>query len=188
MQFLNNLKVAYKLIIIGVAAFFATVFIGMIGYFALQEAGAELESMYRKNAMSLYYVGRIRYNLRYSQIQASLQPYTIAPDRKQDRITKFDTAIKEADEAMADYEKIVKDDPDLFAKLEKARKEFPEYKNNATKLMNMTAYGEGVDERAPMNYYQDHVMPHSVAVNALLADIQQESMDDAEKAMIRSEE
>ena len=188
MGFLNDLRVASKLAIIGVAAFIATVIIGVIGYFSLQAAGEEVASMYQKNAMSLYYVGRIRYNLRYSQIQASLQPYTIAPDRKQDRITKFNEAIKDADAAMVEYEKIVKDDPELFAKLEKARQEFPNYKEHASKLMEMVSYGEGVDERAPMNYYQEQVMPRSVATNALLAEIQKECIEDAEAAMERSQD
>ena len=72
MQFLNNLKVAYKLTIIGIAAFLATVFIGVIGYFALQHAQEELNSLYAKNTMSIYHIGRIRYNIRYAQVQACL--------------------------------------------------------------------------------------------------------------------
>lgn len=185
---LDNIKVAYKLTIIGVAAFFATVFIGVIGYFALQNAQQELDSMYRKNAMSMYYVGRIRYNIRYMQVQACLLPYTIMPDRRQSRIDKFNAAIKGAEESAAEYGKIIASDPEAVSIFKKMENEFVKYKANATNLTTMSAYAEGGDDRAPMNYYESEVMPYAVSINDDLATLQKESIEDADVAMKRGEE
>ena len=188
MQWMDNIKVAYKLSIIGIAAFFATVLIGFIGYFALQNAQSELQQLYDKNTMSLYHIGRIRYNVRYAQVNACLLPYTSAEDRRQSRIQKYNTAIKDAEASIAEYEKIIADDPDMIARIQKAAKEFQEYKANSAKLMTMVSYGEGVDDRAPMNYYETSVMPLAVSLGQELADVQQESIENAQAALKRGEE
>ena len=187
MQFLSDIKVAYKLTIIGVAAFIATVVIGIIGYLSLNQAQENLDVMYNKNAMSLYYVGRIRYNIRYAQVQCSLMPYTIAPDRRQSRTTKFNAAMTDADAAIAEYEKIVADDAELSSNLREAKKEFEQYRDGATKLMAMSAYEEGGDERAPMNFYETSVMPYAVSLGDTMAKIQTECQADAEESLKRGE-
>jgi len=104
MGFVKDLKVAHKLAIIGVLAFIATLVVGWVGYSSLKSAQQNMEELYNEDTMSIYYCAKVRYNTRYSQIQASLQPYTILPDRRQDRITKFNNAINEAEEYMKKYE------------------------------------------------------------------------------------
>ena len=185
---MDNLKVAYKLSIIGVAAFFATVLIGAIGYFSLQNAQQELQNMYDKNTMSIYHIGRIRYNIRYMQVQACLMPYTINPDRRQSRIDKFNNALKDAETSIAEYEKIIANDQEMVTRMKKAADDFQKYKTNAAHLMTMSAYAEGGDDRAPMNYYEAEVMPYAVALGEELATVQKESIDDATAALKRGEE
>ena len=180
---MDNLKVSYKLAVIGVAAFFATVLIGIIGYFSLQHAQDELELLYNKNTMSIYYVGRVRYNIRNMQVQCCLQPYTILEDRRQSRIDNFNQSVKDAEAAAAEYDKIIADKPEELAIFNKMREEFKVYKENAARLMTMNAYAEGTDGRAPMNYYEKDVRPHSIAINADLATLQEESVKDAQQSL-----
>ena len=92
MGFLSNIKVAQKLALIGVLAFIATVIVGLLGYVYLKEGQEDLENLYRDNTMSLYQLGEVRYNVRFSQIQCSLQPYTVQPDQRKDRLEKFNKA------------------------------------------------------------------------------------------------
>lgn len=189
MQWMDDIKVAVKLSIIGIVAFFATVLIGAIGYFSLQQAQEDVESMYRKNALSIYYVGRIRYNTRYMQVQSCLLPYTILEERRQNRTTKFNTATKDAEEAIKEYEKIVADDPDLSARLKKVDSDFQNYKKYSTQLVAMHAYdANGNDDRSAMNYYEANVMPLAVSMGDELAVIQKECMEDAEQALLKSDE
>lgn len=185
---LDNLKVAYKLTIIGIVAFLATVAIGAIGYFSLQNAQSELQALHDNNLMSIYHLGRIRYNTRYMQVQACLMPYTIAPDRRQSRTQKFNDAVKEAEAAIAEFEKITAGDPDQERRMKEVSADFQKYKANGTQLMSMSAYAEGGDDRAPMNYYESDVMPLAVSIGNVLAETQTETLKDAQTALEQSEE
>lgn len=188
MNLLNNLKVVYKLSIIGVMAFIATVFIGVIGYFAIRDSQAETENMYNRNTMAIYHLGRIRYNIRYMQVQACLMPYTIAPDRRQSRTDKFNAAMKTAEEQIAAFEKIIANDAELMALVKKSEGEYQKYKTNAAQLMTMSAYAEGGDDRAPMNFYETNVMPFAMTLGDDLVKIQDTLSEDAQAALLRSEE
>ena len=182
MGFLNNIKVSQKLALIGVLAFIATVIVGMLGYFSLKSAQEDIQSLYNNNTMSIYHIGRVRYNTRWAQVQSSLQPYTVAPDRRQDRIQKFEQATKEAEEAMQEYEKLNANHPNRAALAAEARKTFNEYTANSRKLLQMNAF-DGGDERAPMNFYEENVMPNAVALGDVLAKIQEECREEAEESL-----
>ena len=188
MGWLSQLKVAYKLTLIGVMAFIATVIIGFVGYFSLRAAQGHLEDMYNNQTMAMYHCARIRYNTRYAQVQACLMPYTINPDRRQSRTDKFNQAMHDAEEHIGLYEKLVASDPDRSAIIAAGKKLFQEYKANASQLMAMSAYEEGGDDRAPMNYYESSVMPLAVQLGDELAALQSDNMKDAEAALKTGEE
>ena len=180
---MDNLKVSYKLAVIGVAAFFATVLIGIIGYFSLEHAQEELELLYNKNTMSIYHVGSIRYNIRNMQVQCCLQPYTTNPTNRQSRIDNFNKSLKEAEAAAAEYDKIIADKPEEVAVFNKMRDEFRVYKTNAAQLMTMDAYAEGTDPHAPIDYYEKEVRPYALAINDDLGKLQDESVKDAQSSL-----
>ncbi len=187
MGFVKNLKVAQKLTIIGILAFIATVLVGWVGYSSLKNAQKNMEELYNEDTMSIYYCAKVRYNTRYSQIQASLQPYTIAPDRRQDRITKFNNAIKEAEDYMQKYETLHANHPQRAEMAAKVRKDFDTYRTNANQLLQMNAYAGG-DERAPMNFYQEKVMPLAVAMSNDLETVQSSNLENAQSSMARAEQ
>ena len=187
MGFVKDLKVSQKLAIIGVIAFMATVVVGWVGYSSIKAARADMEELYNEHTMSILYCAKVRYNTRYSQIQASLQPYTIAPDRRQDRVTKFNAAMDEAEQFMQKYEALNANIPEKAQLAASVRKDFDEYKTNARNLLQMSAY-EGEDERAPMNYYQEKVMPLAVKMSADLEEVQNRDQADAEAALAQGEE
>ena len=187
MGFVKNLKVAQKLTIIGILAFIATVLVGWVGYSSLKNAQKNMEELYNEDTMSIYYCAKVRYNTRYSQIQASLQPYTIAPDRRQDRITKFNNAIKEAEDYMQKYEALHANHPKRAEMAAKVRKNFDSYRTNANQLLQMNAY-EGADERAPMNFYQEKVMPLAVAMSNDLEAVQSNNLQNAQDGMAKAEQ
>lgn len=188
MGFIKDISVGKKLACIGVLAFIATIIVGWVGYSAIKAARADMEELYNEDTMSIYYCAKVRYNTRYSQIQASLQPYTIKEDRRQDRVKKFNAAIAEAEEYMKKYEALHANHPKRAEMAAKVRKNFDVYAANAKKLLDMRAYGEGVDERAPMNYYQENVMPLAVAMSADLEAVQSSNLENAQQGMQKGEE
>lgn len=187
MNFIKDMKVRNKLAVIGIMAFIATLIVGWIGYSSIKAAREDMEDLYNNHTMSIYYCAKVRYNTRFSQIQAGLQPYTIRPERRQDRTTKFNKAIDEAEKFMQEYEALTVHDPAKKALAAEVRKDFDAYKSNASKLLTMSAY-EGEDERAPMNYYQDQVMPLAVKMGEDLGQVQEQNLAEAQAAIEKGEE
>ena len=185
---LDNLKVSAKLTIIGVAAFVATVILGIIGYFALEHAQDELELLYNKNTMSIYHVGQIRYSIRNMQVQACLQPFTIQEDLRKSRADNFNKSAKEAEAAAAEYAKIIADNPEELAIFNKMKDEFKIYRENAANLMTMNAYTENPGEHTSMNYYEKEVRPYSIAINEDLGKLQEDSIKDAQASLNQGRE
>ena len=182
----KDLKVAYKLAAIGVLAFIATVCVGLLGYFSLQQAKEDVEEMYNQYTMSIYYCAKVRYNTRYAQVQASLQPYTVKEDRRKSRVDKFNQAMNEAEENMQLYEKLNANNPQRAAMAAEVRKDFDQYKTNSARLLNMNSF-DGGDPRAPMNYYEENVMPLAVKMSSDLGEVQQLNLDKAKEGLANSE-
>ena len=186
MGLFKDLKVAYKLAVIGVMAFIATVCVGLLGYFSLKAAKADIDELYNNYTMSIYYCGNVRYNTRYAQVQSSLQPFTAGDERRRERVEKYNNAIDEAEEFMQAYEKLNADHPARAALAAKVRKDFDEYKVNTVKLLSMNAFESG-DPHAPMAYYEANVLPLAVKMGADLGEVQQTNLEKAKEGLAEGE-
>lgn len=67
MQFMNNLKVAYKLLILAVIAAVGMAFISFFGLGALQKSQDDMSHMYDVNVMGLVHLGDARQGMRSAQ-------------------------------------------------------------------------------------------------------------------------
>ncbi len=196
MQWMNNMKVAYKLLILDIVALICTAILGMIGYAAVDEAKSKLETMYSKYFQAIYNVGRVRYNVRYAQIQAAMAPLSDDPALFQSRQEKFNTAIKEGEAAMEEYAKIVGDDAALTAQLAPIRKDTEEFVKAASQSLAMRPPADAATDRmamanhrnTAMDFYEDNVMPKAVSLGAVCADLQADVIEHAGEMMKKSEE
>ena len=186
MGLLNDFKVAYKLMILGIVSFIGMVIVGYTGYSALQDAKADMDKMYNTNLMSIYYVGRSRYNVRYSQVQACITPYTVRQDRLQSRRDKYDTAIKTMDDCIVQYEKIIAGDQEQQTILNSIKEAWGKYKTNSAQLMNMRV--ANAEDRSAMNYYEENVMPYAVQLGDEMAKLQDAASEDAQEMLKHSDE
>ena len=184
MQWMNNMKVVYKLLILDVVALVCTAILGLVGYTAVDEAKSKLETMYKTYFNSVYHVGRIRYNIRYAQIQAAMAPLSDDPSLFQSRKDKFDNAIKDGQASLAEYEKIVAGDPALVAQLEPIKKDLDlrPPANAATDRMAMADH-----RNRAMDLYEDEVMPKAVALGDISSELQSAVIEHAEEMMAQSE-
>ena len=64
MQFMNNLKVAYKLLILAVIAAVGMAFIGFSGFSAIEKAQEDMAHLYSVNVKGLVYLGNARQGMR----------------------------------------------------------------------------------------------------------------------------
>ena len=196
MGLMDNMKVAYKLLVLNVVACIGLIVVGIMGYNAVQTAKEDMEVMYNRYLHSVYYVGRMRYNARYAQVQATLGPLSADPELFRSRNEKFNTAVKECEEAMADYGKNIADDPQLVAQLESLKKDWELFKAGGSKLMSMRPPENAATDRmamadhrnAAMALYEKECMPYAVKVSADTGDIQQGVLERSDEMMKKSED
>ena len=195
MGFMDNLKVSNKLLILNIIALFGLLIVAFTGYNAVQTAKEDMEVMYNRYLHSVYYVGRCRYNVRYMQVQATLGPLSADPELFKSRSDKYDSALKECEEAFDAYAKNISSDPALVAELEPIRKNWEKYKETSGVLMDMRPPANATTDRmamadhrnAAMAYYEKECMPYAVAISADMSKLQAGVMERSEEMWQKSE-
>ena len=195
MGFMDNLKVSNKLLILNVIALFGLLIVAFTGYNAVNTAKNDMETMYNKYLQSVYYVGRCRYNVRYMQVQATLGPLSADPTLFQSRSDKYNTAIKECEEAFNAYASLVAGDAELTAQLDPIRKNWEKYKETSQHLMEMRPPANATTDRlamadhrnAAMSYYEKECMPYAVAISADMSELQATVMENSAEMWQKSE-
>ena len=194
MGFMDNLKVAHKLLILNIVAMIGLLVIGAMGYQGVQTAKEEMETMFNRNFYSVYYVGRMRYNSRYAQVQITLYPLTTDESLRQSRSAKSQQAIKEFEENMEEYAKVVADVPELVKSLEPIRADWAKFKAGSDRLMKFTAPEDALTNlqsyadhiKRAMDFYESDAMPYAVSVNEKMAILQEDVIKVSQETYQRS--
>ncbi len=194
MGFMDNLKVSNKLLVLNIVAVIGLIIIGFVGYQGVQTAKEEMDVMYNRYLHSVYYVGRMRYNSRFAQVQITLYPLTTDPALRQSRSAKSVQAIKEFEENMDEYAKVVADIPELVKSLEPIRADWAKFKAGSDRLMqlqppddaltNLPAYAEHI--RRAMDFYESDAMPYAVSANDKMAVLQDDVLKLSQEMYQRS--
>ena len=194
MGLMDNMKVAYKLLVLNIIAMIGLLVIGVMGYQGVQTAKEEMDVMFNRNFYSVYYIGRMCYNSRYAQVQATLYPFTTEESLRQSRSAKYVQAIKEFEENMEEYAKVVADIPELVKSLEPIRADWAKFKAASDRLMKLTApddaltnlpaYAEHI--KHAMDFYESDCMPYAVSVNEKMAALQKDVIDVSQETYQRS--
>ncbi|MBO4780647.1 MAG: MCP four helix bundle domain-containing protein [Selenomonadaceae bacterium] len=194
MSWMNNMRVAYKLLVLNVIAILGMIVIGMVGYFAVMQAQHDLDVISQTYLKGIFEIGRCRHAVRYAQVQSILAPLTTDASLLQSRIDKYNGAVKEMDESMALYEEIIKDDAQARAQVDAAKREWAKFKSGGDKIVAMhqpvgadlptiAAYRANV-----LDFYQNEVMPNAVATGDAILAIQQKAYQDSDNTIKRSDE
>ena len=168
----DNLSVSMKLVILNIVAAIGILVLGITGYSSVNNAKEDMEVMYKRYLNSIYHVARCRYSVRYAQVQMSVFPLSTDVALGNSRIQKYHTAVSDFEESLAEYEKIIGDDPDLVAELAPAKAEWAEFKKAGDALMGMAPPPEALNDRnvladhrnMAMHYYEQNGIPHAVAI------------------------
>ena len=191
---MNDIKVVYKLIILNVVALVGMIVIGIVGYMGIQSSKEQMVIMFNKNLMSIYYIGDSRYATRMAQIQASLAPLTDDPTTFQSRQEKYNNAVKEMDENIVKYEKVITDMPEFVENLKHIKTDWEKFKQSSTQLLNMRPPAGGdvaavaAHRERAIEFYETNVMPTSISLGEDLAKIQKEAHENSLEMLKKGEE
>ncbi|MBQ6758275.1 MAG: methyl-accepting chemotaxis protein [Selenomonadaceae bacterium] len=193
MSWLNNMRVAYKLLLLNIIALIGMIVIGMVGYFAVMTAQEDLNVISQTYLKGIFEIGRCRHAVRYAQVQAVLAPLTVDPGLYQSRLDKYNGGVKELEESLKLYEEIVKDDAQARAQVDAANREWLKFKAGADKMFQMKSpVGDtsaiAAHRNASLEFYQNEVMPYAVSCGDAILVIQQKAYEDSDKTIERSNE
>ena len=190
MGWMDNLKVAYKLIILNIVALVGMVAIGGFGYFALQDAKDSIERMYQVNLKNIDLAGQARHAMRMSQLQALLAPLTSDQATFQARSDRYKNAIAEMDQNIVDYIEINKDTPELIQQLNVIKGKWDTFKNQTNTILNMRPPIGGdttaiaAHRNQVLDYYEANIKQSGLDLGDELEKLQQLSRDISEKEIL----
>lgn len=106
MNFMNNIKVAYKLLILAVISAIGMAIISFFGFTALEKAQNDMTHLYNVNVTGLVHLGNARQGMRSAQTMTVIMT-TVKDDpaRMKDLQGKYDAAIKTTDENLEAFNK-----------------------------------------------------------------------------------
>ena len=194
MSWMNNMRVAQKLLLLNVIAIIGMIVIGLVGYFAVMQAQKDLDTISQTYLKGIFEIGRCRHAVRYAQVQSILFPLTTDASLLQSRGDKYHGAVKEMDESLAIYEDIIKNDAQARAQAEAAKREWSKFKAGGDKLMQMRSPATNdmatiaAHREAAMELYEHEVMPYAVSTGSAILEIQQKAYQDSEDTIKRSDE
>ena len=187
MSWMDNLKVAYKLMFLNVIALVGMLVIGIAGYFALQDASDAIDRMYEVNLKNIDLAGQARHAMRMSQLQAILAPMTGDQATFQARLDRYNSHVAEMDQNIVDYIAINKDTPELIQQLNKIQTGWNDFKQKTGSIVNMRP-PIGADTTAMaahrnqvLDFYEANIKDLGLTVGNDLSDLQQLSRDISER-------
>ena len=158
MSWMNDMKVAYKLVILNVVALLGMFAIGAAGYLSLQNAKDAIARMYEVNLTNIDLAGKALHAMRMAQLQSFLAPLNPDPTMYQLRSGRFNDSVKELDQCITDYTKINSDTPELMQQLSIIQRDWDKVKQVATNLVNLRPPTNG--DQAAMAAHRNHVIDY----------------------------
>ena len=192
MNWMDNLKVAYKLVILNIVALVGMAAIGIFGYVALQDAKEAIERMYQVNLKNIDLAGQARHSMRMSQLQALLAPMTSDQATFQARSDRYKNAVADMDKNIVDYIEINKDTPELIQQLNVIKSQWDTFKNQTNSIITMRPPIGGdtaaiaAHRKQVLDYYEANIKDSGLSLGDELAKLQQLSRDISEKEILKN--
>ena len=190
MNLMNNLKVAYKLVILNIVALIGMASIGIAGYVALQDAKTAIARMYEVNLTNIDLAGKARHAMRMAQLQAILAPMTSDQTTYQARNDRYKSNVAEMDKNIVDYIEINKDTPELIQQLNVIQSKWDTFKNQTSNIMNLRPPIGGdtaaiaAHRNQVLDYYEANIKQSGLDLGDELAKLQTLSHEISAKEII----
>ncbi len=141
MKWMNDIKVAYKILILVVIAALGMLAIGYRGYSMIGNSRDGLEIMYQKNMQQLYHIGEAKYMMRDMQTRAILALAADPADKSRFQELKEDSAKLKVsfEENWKMYEAAASDMPNTKEKSDNVRKAWKNLCDTMDEIIGMCA-------------------------------------------------
>ena len=142
---MNNIKVAYKLLILAVVAIMAMLAIGYTGYSYLDKANSEMDVMYQQKLRSVQLTGQALVEMRTMQACALKNIVKTDPNEQ----AKGDAQLKDSttnfEKVWGEYREITKDIPEVAEKTKSADGVWQIFKKDMAEISRLSLAGKQAD-------------------------------------------
>ncbi|MDY6269524.1 MAG: methyl-accepting chemotaxis protein [Selenomonadaceae bacterium] len=143
MRWMDDMKVAYKLFLLGIIAVIGLLGTSIAGYLGLKSAQEDINTMYESSVQSLDYVGNAMTGMRYAQGMAvTMTTCRNDPQRLQDLKGKYEAGVKMVDDSIAGYDAIPLDDPESDALMETIKGNWKDFHATLDKTVQQSLAGQ----------------------------------------------
>lgn len=146
---MNNVKVAYKILLLVVVAFVGMAVIGVRGWMSLNKAGQDMDTMYEEKLKAVQYLGHSVEAMRVIQVrtyQAIADPARVAEVKQKQK-----AQIAKYEQAWGEYEKLGRRISDIAPTVEAAGKDWQVYRASMEKVMALAEAGKSKEALAEYN-------------------------------------
>ena len=178
MKWMNDIKVAYKMLILVVIAAIALMFVGKSGYTAIQKANDDMDTMYNQKLQAIYNIGECKAMMREMQSRTALAMGNIDAKRMQELKDYYQKAGETFDKDWSEYEAVAQNIPGVREQAAKVNGEFKTFQKT---LANVFALSEAGKKDEAQELYNTQGVKDTTALRDSLNDLQMTAKSNAEK-------
>ena len=181
---MNNIKVAYKLLILAVIAIMAMLAIGYTGYSYLDKANSEMDVMYQQKLRSVQLTGQALVEMRSMQARALQNIVRTNPESQAKGHAQIKDSIVLFEKVWSEYKDITKDIPEVVEKTKAADIFWQTYKKEMLDISELALAGKH-QEAADM---YEKVNPDLVKLRDAMSELQDRAAKNAETIYLQNDE
>ncbi len=153
---LSNLRVAYKLAIVGFIGMLGTLALGWFGYNAVNSNRESIVQLYERDLQMINYIGEASYYMRYSQVQALVAVASKNNDMFAIRQERYRRGLNDVEDSLAHYAETIKGRSDAEQRLVELRANWTKFQQICEHVMQLSAAGQ---RDAAGDYYDAEAQP-----------------------------
>ena len=139
---LSNLRVAYKLAIVGLIGMLGTLGLGYFGYTAVNENRESIKQLYERDLKMINTISEASYYMRYSQVQTLVAISSRNSEMFSLRQERYRNGLKNVEEELARYSETIKGRPDAEQRLSDLRNAWTKFQQICEHALQLSAAGQ----------------------------------------------
>ncbi|MBQ9479396.1 MAG: methyl-accepting chemotaxis protein [Selenomonadaceae bacterium] len=153
---LSNLKVAYKLAIVGLIGMLGTLGLGLFGYMSIDSNRDSITQLYTKDLMMIDSISDASYYMRYSQVQALVAGMSRNTDMFSIRRERYQNGVKEVESNLSKFNEFIRGNTGAEQRLSDLRSTWSKFQQLCDHVIQLAAAGQ--HEQAG-DYYDKEIQP-----------------------------
>ena len=179
---LSNLRVAYKLALIGLIGMIGTLLLGFFGYVAINSNRESISQLYERDLRMIHYIDEASYYMRYSQVQAIVSGMSKSQEMLNTRQERYRNGVSEVEKSLSQYAPLIQGNTGAEQRLVELRNTWAHFQQLCDHVFQLAAANQH-DQAS--DYYDKEVQPVASDIQKEVVLIKQKVLDIAQEEFER---